>query len=344
MAMDRCTIERLRGRMVLDSRGRPTVEAEVLLRGGCIGPAAAPSGASRGKHEAVELRDGDKSRFRGMGVNKAVYNINTVIADALAGLDARNQYLVDATMIELDGTPDKSMLGANATTAVSLAVAKAAACCSGLSLYRYLGGAGARTMPVPLMNVLNGGVHAGNKLDFQEFIIAPVGAQSFSEALRIGVEVYWALRDLLVDRYGSAAINVGDEGGFAPPMSKAEEALDALMEAIHLAGYTAGKDVVMGLDAAASQLYREADGKYTLAGRNMSREDMLEYYEGLLDDYPVLYLEDPLWEEDYDGFAALAEAVGGKTLVVGDDLYTTNVSRLARGLEKRSTNAVLVKV
>ncbi len=342
--MNGCIIEAVHGRMVLDSRGRPTVEAVVRLRGGCIGVAIAPSGASKGTHEAVELRDGDKARFRGLGVNKAVYNVNTVIADALRGLDAHNQYLVDATMIELDRSTNKSMLGANATTAVSLAVAKAAACCSGLSFYRYLGGAKARIMPVPLMNIINGGVHAGNQLDFQEFLIAPVGAPSFAEALRIGVEIYWSLKDLLGDRYGPTATNVGDEGGFAPPMRSAEEALDALLEAIHLSGYTAGKEVVLGIDAAASQLYSRKQGTYMITGKKMSRDELIEYYEKLSDEYPILYLEDPLEEEDYEGFAELTRRLGRKLLVVGDDLYTTSLDRLRKGLEAGASNAVLVKI
>jgi len=326
--------------MVLDSRGRPTVEVEVKTRGGGFGRAIAPAGASKGKHEALELRDGGRE-FRGYGVRKAVENVNKIIRPKLIGLDSRNQKEIDYLLCELDGTPNKSRLGANAIVATSLAVAKAAASTAHLPLYRYLGGPSAYLMPVPMLNVINGGVHAGNELAFQEFMIVPVGADRFSEALRIAVEVYYELKNVLKERYGTLAINVGDEGGFAPPMKTSREALDALVRAISGAGYSES-EVVLALDAAASQIYR--DGKYHVDGMKLCADDLLEYYLQLISEYPIKSIEDPFMEEDFEHFKLLTEKVRGKVLVVGDDLYTTNPQRLRKGIELKATTAVLVKV
>ena len=336
-------IESIRGMMAIDSRGRPTVKARVRTKGG-VGVALAPSGASRGRYEAWELRDGDPSRFRGLGVEKAVASINGEIAPRLKGMDSRRQVLIDSTMRKLDGTPNLARLGGNAVVAVSLAVAKAAASTGGMELYRYLGGPAARTLPVPLMNIINGGAHAGNELDFQEFMIAPVGADSFREALRMGVEVYWSLKDLLKERYGALAVNVGDEGGFAPPMRRPEEALEALVEAVGRAGYEPGADIVFALDVAASQLYDEERDAYRVAGESYTKYELLDYYVGLVDQYPIVSIEDPFHEDDYEAFKELTSRLGGKILVVGDDLYVTNPERLRRGIEMGATNAVLVKV
>ncbi len=337
-------IARVHGRMILDSRGNPTVEAEVVTEGGGVGRAAAPAGASRGKHEAVELRDGGKA-WGGMGVERAVRVINEVIGPALLGLDSRRQREIDSLMARLDGTPEKRVLGGNSIVAVSLAVAKAAAATAGLPLYRYLGGPSAYVMPVPLLNVINGGVHAGNQLSFQEFMIVPVGADAFRDAMRIAVEVYKALRSVLVERYGKSAVNVGDEGGYAPPMSKNREALDALVEAVKRAGYEPGSDVVLALDVAASQLYDEKRGVYLVDGEELDRGRMIEYLVSLLDEYPVRSVEDPLYEEDFEGFAEFTrEARRRGVLVVGDDLYTTNPERLYRGVEVGASTAILVKV
>jgi len=326
--------------MVLDSRGRPTVEVEVRTRGGGFGRAIAPAGASKGKHEALELRDGGRE-FRGYGVRKAVENVNKIIRPKLIGLDSRNQKEIDYLLCELDGTPNKSRLGANAIVATSLAVAKAAASTAHLPLYRYLGGPSAYLMPVPMLNVINGGVHAGNELAFQEFMIVPVGADRFSEALRIAVEVYYELKNVLKERYGTLAINVGDEGGFAPPMKTSREALDALVRAISGAGYSES-EVVLALDAAASQIYK--DGKYHVDGMKLDADDLLEYYLQLISEYPIKSIEDPFMEEDFEHFRLLTEKVRGKVLVVGDDLYTTNPQRLRKGIELKATTAVLVKV
>jgi len=333
-------ISNVHARMVLDSRGRPTVEVEVRTHGGGFGRAIAPAGASKGRHEALELRDGGRE-FRGYGVRKAVENVNRVIRPKLVGLDSRNQKEIDYLMCKLDGTPNKSKLGANAIVATSLAVAKAAASTARLPLYRYLGGPSACLMPVPMLNIINGGVHAGNELAFQEFMIVPVGADKFSEALRIAVEVYYELKDVLKKRYGALAVNVGDEGGFAPPMKTSREALDALMKAIEGAGYSES-EVVLALDVAASQIYR--DGKYYVDGMSLDVEELLEYYLQLFNEYPIKSVEDPFMEEDYEHFRMLTAKVRGKVLIVGDDLYTTNPLRLKRGIEMGATTAILVKV
>ena len=337
-------IEDVRARWILNSRGNPTVEVEVRTEGGGFGRAAAPAGASRGRHEALELRDGGK-RFGGRGVSRAVFNVNSVIAPALRGLDSRKQRLVDSVMCRLDGTPNKSRLGANAIVATSLAVAKAAADTAGLPLYAYLGGsAGTVVMPVPLLNIINGGVHAGNELAFQEFMIVPLSADSFAEAIRVAVEVYQALKSYLKEKYGPAAVNVGDEGGYAPPMKKVEEALQALMEAVRRAGYEPGVEVGFALDAAASQFYDESKGVYRVDGKEYDRGALLELYINLVDEYPVLSIEDPFHEEDFEGFAELTSRIGRRVLIVGDDLYVTNISRLEKGIEIGASNAVLVKV
>jgi enolase len=338
------TIRSVHARMILDSRGNPTVEVEVETVGGGWGRAAAPAGASRGKHEALELRDGGR-RFKGKGVDKAVFNVNNIIAPQIIGLDSRRQSLIDYVMLKLDGTPNKSRLGANAIVATSLAVAKAAADTAGLPLYRYLGGSASYfVMPVPQLNIINGGVHAGNELSFQEFMIAPVGADSFSEAMRVAVEVYHELKQLLKEKYGSLAVNVGDEGGYAPPMRENREALNALVEAVRRAGYEPGSDVVLGIDAAASHFYDESKGVYTVDGRDFTADELLDYYVQLVDEYPIRYIEDPFYEEDFESFAQLTAKVGVKVLIVGDDLYVTNVSRLRKGIEMRATNAALLKV
>ena len=332
----------VRGRWILDSRGNPTVEAEVLTLAGGIGRAAVPSGASTGTHEALELRDGGKP-FHGKGVSKAVENINEVIAKEIIGLDSRNQRDVDRTMIELDGTKNKSKLGANAILAVSLATAKAAANTYGLPLFQYLGGSLARVLPVPLMNIINGGKHAGNQLNIQEFMIVPVGADAFSEALRIGSEVYHSLKMILAEKYGKNAINVGDEGGFAPPMKTSREALDALLEAIKASGYEPGRDVVLALDAAASEFYNEKSETYTLDGRQFTREELIEYYVKLVEEYPIVSIEDPLHEEDFEGFKLATERLK-EIQIVGDDIFVTNIERLSKGIEMGAANALLLKV
>jgi len=336
-------IEKIKARWILDSRGRPTVEVEVLTRGGGWGRAAAPAGASRGKYEALELRDNSKE-FKGYGVLKAVENVNKIIAPVLLGMDSRKQRDIDNKMIELDGTPNKSRLGSNAIVATSLAVAKAAAETYGQPLFMYLGGKNARVLPVPLMNIINGGVHAGNNLDIQEFMIAPVGADSFSEAIRIAVEIYYELKNLLKEKYGSLAINVGDEGGFAPPLNTTREALNVLMDSIKRAGYQPGTDVVLALDVAASQLYIAEEDKYNLDGKRFSRDKLLEFYEELVEEYPIASIEDPLYEEDFIGFSELTKKLGSKILIVGDDLFVTNPLRLRQGIEVGAANAILVKV
>ncbi len=334
-------ITRVRARWVLDSRGNPTVEAEVYTLGGGVGRAIVPSGASTGTHEALELRDGGRD-FHGRGVSKAVENVNTVIAREIVGMDSRRQEEIDRRMIELDGTPNKSKLGANAILSVSLAVAHAAANTYGMPLYMYLGGLQAHALPVPLMNVINGGKHAGNELKIQEFMIVPVGAKTFSEALKISSEVYHSLRNVLKERYGSQAVNVGDEGGFAPPMKESREALRALVDAIKLAGYDPGRDVALALDAAASEFYDDRRGAYLLDGREFKREQLLNYYEELIDEFPIISIEDPLQEDDFEGFAIATREL--KVQVVGDDLFVTNVSRLSKGISQGAANALLLKV
>jgi enolase len=334
-------IEEVLGREVLDSRGNPTVEVEVLLETGARGRAIVPSGASTGEHEAVELRDGG-DRYRGKGVTQAVANVNGEIAQAVEGLDALDQRLVDAELVLLDGTDNKARLGANALLGVSLAVARSAAVELELPLYRYVGGPNAHVLPVPMMNVLNGGVHADNNVDLQEFMIMPVGAASFSEALRWGVETYHVLKALLRDRGLSSA--VGDEGGFAPDLASNEDAVRLLVEAIEKAGYTPGEEVAIALDPATSELFREGAYHLTGEGRVLSSDEMVGFWSELLDRYPIVSIEDGMAEDDWDGWAALTQAVGGEVQLVGDDLFVTNAERLAMGIERGVANSVLVKV
>jgi enolase len=333
-------IEDIYAREILDSRGNPTVEVEVLLSGGATGRAGVPSGASTGTREALELRDGDRKRYGGKGVTKAVANVNGEISRELRGADARDQRLVDRVLIELDGTPNKSRLGANAILGVSLAVARAAAEASGLSLYRYLGGAGGRTLPVPMMNLVNGGVHADNRLDPQEFMACPVAFDSFAEALRAGAEVFHALKEILKKRGLSTA--VGDEGGFAPDIGTSREALDLLVAAIEAAGYRPGEDVVVALDPAASEFYR--DGRYVLEGATLDSAGMVAYWQELAADYPIASIEDGLAESDREGWIAMTRRLGEKILLVGDDVFVTNSEILARGIEEGIGNALLVKL
>ena len=332
----------IKGREILDSRGNPTVEVEVTLETGAFGRAAVPSGASTGAHEAVELRDGDKARYGGKGVLKAVEAVNHDLLDLLSGLDAEDQGLIDGMMIELDGSADKSKLGANAILGVSLAVAKAAAEEAGLPLYRYLGGVGARTLPVPLMNIVNGGAHGDNALDIQEFMIAPVGAASMAEAVRMGSEVFHALEAAL----GAAGhnTNVGDEGGFAPNLGSADEALGFVTKAIEAAGYRPGADVMLALDCAASEFFK--DGAYLLAGegKTLDAAAMVDYLGDLCGRYPIFSLEDPMAEDDWDGWTALTAALGDKVQIVGDDVFVTNPARLARGIGQGAANSILIKL
>ena len=332
----------LHGREILDSRGNPTVEVEVMLETGAFGRAAVPSGASTGAHEAVELRDGDKARYGGKGVLKAVEAVNGEIFDALSGMEADDQLRIDRAMIELDGTPNKSRLGANAILGVSLAVAKASAEEAGLPLFRYVGGAFARTLPVPLMNIVNGGAHADNPIDFQEFMIMPVGAATFAEGLRMGAEVFHALKGKL--KAAGHNTNVGDEGGFAPNIASARDALDFILQAIEAAGYRAGEDVALALDAAATEFFR--DGKYQLEGEGqvLESEAMARYYEALCRDYPIASIEDGMAEDDWRGWSMLTEAVGARVQLVGDDLFVTNPERLKRGIAEGVANAILIKV
>jgi enolase len=336
-------IREVRAREILDSRGNPTVEADVLLESGASGRAAVPSGASTGEFEALELRDGDRKRYGGKGVLHAVSNVNTRIAPAVRGLEASDQRAVDRAMIELDGTPNKASLGANAILAVSLACARAAAAEAGLPLYRYLGGEDATLLPVPLMNILNGGAHAANNVDLQEFMIAPVGASSFPEALRIGVEVFHALKRVLSER--RKGTGVGDEGGFAPDLGSNEEAIQLILEAIEAAGYRPGEDVVLALDAAASELFR--DGTYVFhksTGERRSAAEMIEFWREWVERYPIVSIEDPLDENDWAGWQALTRAIGDRVQLVGDDLFVTNAERLERGIREGVANAILIKV
>ena len=336
------TIIDIIAREILDSRGNPTVEADVLLESGVMGRAAVPSGASTGEKEALELRDGDKSRYLGKGVLKAVANINSDIADAIIGLDASDQGFIDQTLIELDGTDNKGKLGANAMLAVSLAVARAAAADAGLPLYRYLGGAGPMALPVPMMNVINGGEHANNTLDIQEFMIIPVGAKTFREALRCGAEIFHALKKLC-DSKGYAT-TVGDEGGFAPNLASHEEALQLIMAAISAAGYVAGEEVVLALDCAASEFYR--DGKYhlTAEGLALNSQEFVNYLANFADKYPIISIEDGMSEHDWAGWKALTERLGKQIQLVGDDVFVTNPAILEKGIEQGIANALLVKV
>ena len=332
----------IRGREILDSRGNPTVEVDVTLSDGAFGRAAVPSGASTGAHEAVELRDGDAARYGGKGVLKAVEAVNQELADVLIGFDAGDQLKLDQTMIELDGTANKGRLGANAILGISLAVAKAAAASAHLPLYRYLGGANARTLPVPQMNIVNGGAHADNPIDIQEFMIMPVGAESLSEAVRVGAEVFHALKRQLKEAGHST--NVGDEGGFAPNLNSATEALDFVLRAIEAAGYRPGEDVALALDCAATEFY--ADGAYELAGEGntLTSDEMVDYLADLTRRYPIVSVEDGMAEDDWEGWAALTEAVGERVQLVGDDIFVTNPERLSEGIMRHVANAILVKV
>ena len=336
-------IERIHARQIIDSRGNPTVEVEVLLEDGSVGRAAVPSGASTGEHEAVELRDGDDAAFLGKGVLEAVKNVNNVIADELEGVSALDQALVDRMLIELDGTPNKSKLGANAVLGVSLAVAHAASDACGLSLYRYVGGVAARTLPVPMMNVLNGGAHADNNVDLQEFMIMPIGATSFSEALRMGAETFHHLKKVLAGK--GYATSVGDEGGFAPNLGSNAEAIEVILEAMEKAGYRPGVDLALALDAASSEFYR--DGHYVLeaeGGEKWDAERMVRFYADLADQYPILSIEDGMDENDWDGWSLLTEELGDTVQIVGDDLFVTNPQRLERGIEEDVANSILIKL
>jgi enolase len=338
-------IANIHARQILDSRGNPTVEVDVITESGFIGRAAVPSGASTGKHEAVELRDGDKSVYVGKGVLKAVENINNIIASKLVGIPATEQALIDRMLIELDGTPNKARLGANATLAVSMAVAKAAAQASNLNLYRYLGGVNAVTLPVPLMNILNGGAHADNKIDFQEFMIVPTGASSFSEGLRWGVEVFHQLKSVLKKKGYST--NVGDEGGFAPDIQSNEEAIETVIQAIEAAGYKTGSQINIAMDAATSEMYNEEDKTYKFyksSGKVISSEEMVAYWTEWVNKYPIISIEDGMAEDDWDGWKKLTESIGDRCQLVGDDLFVTNVLRLQEGIDKGIANSILVKV
>lgn len=327
------------GREILDSRGNPTVEAEVFLEDGAHGVAGVPSGASTGVHEAHELRDGG-DRYLGKGVLNAVHNINEEIVDEIAGMEADDQRLVDAKLIELDGTENKSRLGANAILGVSIAVAKAAAESAGLPLYRYIGGPNAHLLPVPMMNIVNGGAHADSGVDVQEFMIAPIGAESFSEALRMGAEVYHSLKSVIKSK--GLSTGLGDEGGFAPEAESTKAALDLIVEAIKKAGLEPGKDIALALDVASSEFYK--DGKYHFEGGEHTAEEMAKVYEDLIANYPIVSIEDPLQEDDWEGYTKLTAAIGDKVQIVGDDFFVTNPARLAEGIEKKAANALLVKV
>lgn len=334
-------IESISAREILDSRGNPTVEAEVALIGGAIGVASVPSGASTGKYEALELRDGDKNRFGGLGVLKAVKHINEDIAPEMIGMFALEQGAIDQRLTELDGTPNKARLGANATLGVSLAVAKAAASFLGVPLYRYLGGAGVCLLPIPMLNILNGGKHALGSTDFQEFMIVPVGAANFAKAIQMGSEVYHRLYRVLKDR--GLNTNVGDEGGFAPQLSSNKEAVELILEAVGLAGYKAGEDLFVALDPAASTFYH--DGEYALSreGVTLTSEEMVDYHARLASDYPIISIEDGLAEDDWSGWELLTARLGEKVQIVGDDLYVTNIDRLERGIAQRASNSILIK-
>lgn len=337
-------ITAIHSRQILDSRGNPTIEAEVFCEDGSFGRAAVPSGASTGMHEASELRDGDQNVYLGRGVLTAVENVNTVIAEAVVGIEVTDQAEIDLAMIEADGSPNKSSLGANAILAVSLASAHAAAQASNLPLFQYLGGAGARTLPVPMMNILNGGEHADNLIDFQEFMVMPVGAKSFSEALRMGTEIFHNLKSLLKDKnYGT---NVGDEGGFAPNIGSNEEALEIVLQSIKKAGYTPGKDVCIAIDAAMTELYESKTGLYTLksSGQSYTSDEMINFWSEWVDKYPIISIEDGLAEDDWKGWSKLNSLLGHKVQLVGDDLFVTNVKRVERGIKEKSANSVLIKV
>jgi enolase len=331
-------------REILDSRGNPTVEVEVWTESGGYGRAAVPSGASTGEFEAVELRDGDKTRYLGKGVEKAVANVNEIIAPELFGVDSTNQVMIDEIMIELDGTKNKSKLGANAILGVSMACAKAAADSLGLPLFQYLGGVNAKTLPVPMMNILNGGEHADNNVDIQEFMVMPVGAKSFKEALKMGAEIYHNLKKVLQEK--GLSTGVGDEGGFAPNLSSNEEALKTIMEAVERAGYKAGEDILLALDAAASEMYDKESSKYKFSGegKEFTVEELVDFYEELIEKYPIISLEDGLDEEDWKGWKLITERLGNKVQLMGDDLFVTNVERLRRGIDENIGNSILIKL
>ena len=344
MLVNKLKIEKVIGREIMDSRGNPTVEAEVVLSDGTIGRGCAPSGASTGVFEALELRDGDKSRYGGKGVIKAVENINTIINDVLIGKDASDIYAVDNAMIKADGTKDKSKLGANAILAVSIAAAQAASKSLGIPLYRFFGGISGNRLPVPMMNILNGGAHATNTVDIQEFMIMPAGAPSFKEALRWCSEVFHALQKLLKDR--GLATSVGDEGGFAPNLASDEETIEVILEAVKLAGYIPGKDFMIAIDAAASEWKGSQKGEYILpkSGKKFTTDELIAHWKSLAEKYPIISLEDGLDEEDWEGWKKLTEAIGDKVQLVGDDLFVTNTERLARGIKEGAGNSILIKL
>ena len=336
------TISDVRGRQILDSRGNPTVEVEVRLESGEVGRAAVPSGASTGAHEALELRDGEPTIYRGKSVSRAVENVNQLIGPRLIGLSALDQYLVDSRLIELDGTPDKSELGANAILGVSLATMQAGAACLRQPLYRYLGGVNAHLLPVPMMNILNGGKHAADSTDFQEFMVLPVGAGSFAEALRIGTEVYHVLHDLLAER--GLGTGIGDEGGFAPRVQSNREALELLMAAIERAGYQPGEQIGLGLDVAATELFEDSHYRLAREGLTLTADELINLYEGLIEDFPILSIEDGLAEDDWEGWYRLTERLGERIQLVGDDLFVTNPERLERGIDEGAANSILIKL
>jgi len=338
------TIIDVQAREILDSRGNPTVEVDVFLENGAVGRAAVPSGASTGEHEAVELRDEDKSRYLGKGVLKAVQNVNETVAEELVGMDARDQVAIDKLLLELDGTENKSILGANATLGVSLAVARAAAESCGLELYQYIGGVNAKSLPVPMMNILNGGSHADNSVDFQEFMVMPVGAKSFRHGLQMGAEIFHNLKKILSEK--GLSTNVGDEGGFAPNLGSNEEALEVVMAAIDKAGYKAGEEIMIALDVASSEIYNKETKTYDLAaeGKSLTAAEMVDFYAHWCSKYPIISIEDGLDENDWEGWKLLTEKLGDKVQLVGDDLFVTNTRRLSKGIEQGVANSILIKV
>lgn len=343
MLKEYVVIEEVFARQILDSRGNPTIEVEVVVEGGFVGRAAVPSGASTGAFEAVELRDNDKSNYLGKSVETAVNNVNNIIAEEVEGLNALDQVAIDKLLIELDGTPNKGKLGANAILGVSLAVSKAASEYLGLPLYQYLGGVNAKTLPVPMMNILNGGKHADNTVDIQEFMAMPIGAKSFAEALKMGAETFHHLKKVLSKKGYSTA--VGDEGGFAPNLKSNEEALEVIVEAIKEAGYKPGEDIAIALDPAATEMYKE-DGKYHFEGEGKIRtsDEMVDFYESLVNKYPIVSIEDGLAEEDWDGWKKLTDRLGSRIQIVGDDLFVTNTKRLIKGIKSNTANSILIKV
>lgn len=340
----RCEIEKIVGREIIDSRGNPTVEAEVYLSNGIFARASVPSGASTGKYEALELRDNDKNRFHGKGVSKAVENINTIINPALKGMDASDIYKIDNKMKELDGTRDKSKLGANAILAVSLATVKASAAAFDLPVYKFLGGIVGKQTPIPMMNILNGGAHTNNNIDIQEFMIMPLGAKNFSEALRWCVEVFQTLKMILNEK--GLSISVGDEGGFSPNLKNEEDAIQLILEAIKKSGYIPGKDFMIALDAAASEWKSKKEGRYKMkkSGREFSTQELISYWKKLVEKYPIISIEDPLDEDDWNGWEEITKVLGDKIQLVGDDLFVTNVNRLNKGIEKKCANSILIKL